>query len=135
MTRRRGLTLLELLVGFALLGVLGALVTSIVLSATRAALRVRERAERSATLRTATLALVRELDGLAPAEVRVAGDTLRYRARRGEGLACLVDGTGVTLALGGYLGWRRPQPGRDSVAVHSRDDGAWHSAALTAAAV
>jgi hypothetical protein len=131
---RRGLGLAELVVGLALLGVVGMLVTSLVLAATRAAFRVRERAARTATLRTAALAVTRELEGLAVAEVRVAGDTLRYRARRGEGVACLVDGAGVTLALDGWRGWRRPQPGRDSLAVLARGTGTWEVAAITATA-
>ena len=130
--RRSGLGLAELIVALALLGVVGSLLVSLVVAATRAAVRVRERATRTATLRTAALVVTHELGGLAAAAVRLAGDTLRYRARRGEGVACLVDGAGLTLALDGYRGWRRPQAGRDSVAVLARDEGTWHTAAVTA---
>jgi type II secretory pathway pseudopilin PulG len=132
--RRRGLGLAEVLVGVALLGVIGALAARLVSGATRAAVRVRERSARSATLRTAALAVTREVQELAAGEVRVAGDTLRYRARRGEGVACAVSGTRVSVARASYRGWREPQPGRDSLALLDRDTGAWTIAAVAAVA-
>ena len=70
---------------------------SLVAVTTRGVVRVRERSTRSATLRSAALALTRDVQGLATRELRVVGDTLRYRARRGEGVACAIDGTGVAL--------------------------------------
>lgn len=131
---RRGLGLVELLVGVALLGVVGAMVARLVAVTARAAVRVRERSARSVTLRTAALAVSREVQGLAVGEVRVAGDTLRYRARRGEGVACAVSATRVWVARASYRGWRDPQPGRDSLALLHRDTGVWTMSAVTAAA-
>jgi type II secretory pathway pseudopilin PulG len=131
---RRGLGLVELLVGVALLGVVGAMVARLVSTTTRAAVRVRERAARSAVLRTAALSVSREVQGLAVGEVRVVGDTLRYRARRGEGVACAVGGMRVSVSRASYRGWRDPQPGRDSLAVLDRDTGVWTTSAVTAAA-
>lgn len=131
---RRGLGLVELLVGVALLGVVGAMVARLVSVTTRAAVRVRERSARSATLRTASLAVARDVQGLAVGEVRVTGDTLRYRARRGAGVACAVSGTRVSVGRASYRGWRDPQPGRDSLDLLDRDTGAWTTSAVTAAA-
>ncbi len=131
---RRGVGLAELLVGVALLGVVGAMVARLVTVTTRSAVRVRERAARSATLRTAALAVSRDVQGLAVGEVRLAGDTLRYRARRGEGVACAVRGAAVSVARASYRGWREPQPGRDSLALLDRDTGVWTLSAVTAAA-
>ncbi|HEX5818630.1 MAG TPA: hypothetical protein VFY20_07120 [Gemmatimonadales bacterium] len=129
---RRGLGLVELLVGLALLGLVGALVARIAAVTTRSAVRVRERSARSATLRSAALAISRELQGVAAGEVRVAGDTLRYRARRGEGVACVIGGAGVSMGRAGFRGWRQPQAGRDSLAVLDRDTGTWHVGAVAA---
>jgi hypothetical protein len=131
-TTRRGLGLVELLVGLALLGVVGAMVARIVAVTTRSTIRVRDRSARSATLRSVALALGRDVQGLGADEVRVAGDTLRYRARRGEGAACLVAGTGVAVRRAGFRAWRLPQPGRDSLAVLDRDTGTWHVASIAA---
>ncbi|MFL5506528.1 MAG: hypothetical protein ACJ8AU_06570, partial [Gemmatimonadales bacterium] len=72
--------------------------------------------------------------GLATRELRVVGDTLRYRARRGEGVACSIDGTGVALARTSYHGWRLPQPGRDSLAVLDRGTGTWIVAGISTVA-
>jgi len=130
---RRGLGLVELLVGLALLGVVSAMVTRLVSVTTRSAVRVRERSVRSATLRTALLAVAREVQGLASGEVRLAGDTLRYRSRRGQGAACAVSATRVAVARASYRGWRDPQPGRDSLALLDRDTGVWITSAVTAA--
>jgi type II secretory pathway pseudopilin PulG len=129
---RRGLGLVELLVGLALLGIVGALVARIVAVTTRSAVRVRERSTRSATLRSAALTVARELQGLGTAEVRIAGDTLRYRARRGDGVACMIDGAGVAMGRAGFRGWRQPQAGRDSLAVLDRDVGTWQVGAIAA---
>ena len=131
---RRGLSLVELLVGIALLGVVSAMVARLVAVTTRGVVRVRERSTRSATLRSAALALTRDVQGLATRELRVVGDTLRYRARRGEGVACAIDGTGVALTRASYHGWRLPQPGRDSLAVLDRDTGAWIVAGISTVA-
>jgi type II secretory pathway pseudopilin PulG len=129
---RRGLGLVELMVGLALLGIVGALVARIVAVTTRSAVRVRERSARSATLRSAALAVAREVRGLGPGEVRIAADTLRYRARRGDGVACVISGAGVSLGRAGFRGWRQPQAGRDSLAVLDRDTGTWHVGAIAA---
>ena len=127
---RRGLGLAELLVGLALLGLVGAMLARLVAVTTRSAVRVRDRSARSATLRSAALAVAREVQGLGTSEVLVLGDTLRYRARRGEGAACAVGGAGVSLERAGFRVWRLPQPGRDSLAVLDRDSGIWQVGAV-----
>lgn len=131
---RRGLGLVELLLGLALLGVVSAMVARLVTVATRSAVRVRERSSRSATLRSAALAVTRDVQGLGVSEATVAGDTLRYRARRGDAVACAIGGTAVSLRRAGFRGWRLPQPGRDSLAALDRDTGTWQVGAITAVA-
>lgn len=126
---RRGVVLAELLVGLVLLGLLAAACARWLDAAWVQAAGVRATAERGATRRTVTGLGWRELDGLAPADVRLRGDTLRYRARRGAGVACAVGAMEVILAVSTLEGWRRPVAGRDSVLLPD-GAGAWHAAAL-----
>lgn len=126
---RRGVVLVELLVGLVLLGLLAAACARWLDAAWMQAGGMRAVAERAAARRTVTGLGWRELDGLAPAEVRLLGDTLRYRARRGAGLACAAGAMQVTLARSTLEGWRLPVPGRDSVLLPD-SAGGWHAAAL-----
>jgi prepilin-type N-terminal cleavage/methylation domain-containing protein len=128
---RRGLTLVELLVGLLLLGVVAAGCARWVLATASVAHRARARAERGATLRTVGALVARELGGVATDALVLAGDTLRYRARRGHGPACELAPSHLTLVRAAYRGWRWPAAGRDSVRVPV-DSAAWRALALRA---
>jgi prepilin-type N-terminal cleavage/methylation domain-containing protein len=129
---RRGFTLAELLVGVVLLGVVGAALAGLLAGMLRTGVRVRERAARTATLRAVSQVVARETAGLPADAVRLSADTLRYRARRGGGVACGATAGTLAVREATRRGWRTPQAGRDSVLVH--DGTTWTALAITGVA-
>ena len=136
----RGFSLVELLVSMALLGVVAGSVTTAALSAVRTADRSRERARQESMLREVAAVVEREVGDVSPA-LDVGGfaaESLTYRAGRGSGVTCGVEGGAVVLRDAAYRAWRLPDPARDSLLVFLTGDSrsgpaAWVATPLLAA--
>ena len=115
--RRGGFTFVELLVSMVLLGVVTGSVTAAAISAVRAADRSRERARQEGQLREAAAVVERELADVSPVrDLAVAtAESVTYRAGRGSGFTCGVEGGGIVLRDADYRAWRLPDPARDSL--------------------
>jgi prepilin-type N-terminal cleavage/methylation domain-containing protein len=120
----RGFSLVELLVCMVLLGIVTGSVTSAAISAVRTADRSRERARQEGMLREVAAVVERELGDVAPArDVGVAeADSIRYRAPRGSGYTCGVEGGAIVVRDADYRAWRLPDPARDSLLLLVPDD-------------
>lgn len=127
--KRRGFTLVELLVGLVLAGVIATLLTRLMLGQGRLALHFFARASALESITQAHDWLTAELEpggAIAGSSdlLAIAGDSLVYRAWRGEGLGCLVAPGEVRVLRERLVGWRTPQPGRDSLALLIPEDSA-----------
>jgi len=141
LTARRGFTLLELLIALILLGVIGAAVGRALISQRRAAMAMLDHEQDQRILDQAAGWIGAELADLGRADaiadlLRVADDSLSYRAFRSVGLACLVAPGEVRIRLDLLSQWRMPQPGRDSLQLFlGRDSfpggGGWTGAPIT----
>jgi len=120
---RHGFALAELLVAVVLAGIVASAAVGVTASVQRHAQRVVERAALEGTLLQAARVVNLEWSTLAfdsaTADLVVSGDTIRYRAFRGLGVACSLDPAGVILDR--RTGWirqlRDPIDGRDSLAL------------------
>jgi prepilin-type N-terminal cleavage/methylation domain-containing protein len=123
-TTKRGFTLVELLVSMVLLGVVTGSITSAAISAVRTADRSRERARQEGMLREVAAVVERELGDVATAHDigAAAADSIRYRAGRGSGYTCGVEGGAVVVRDADYRAWRLPDPARDSLLILLADD-------------
>ncbi len=136
----RGFSLVELLVSMVLLGVVTGSVTSAALSAVRTADRSRERARQEGMLREVAAVVERELGDVAPARDigGFAAESVTYRAGRGSGYTCGVEGGAVVVRDADYRAWRLPDAARDSLLVllpgdSARRTGTWVVTPLLAA--
>lgn len=113
----RGFTLVELLVGIVLLAVVTGSVTSVALSAVRTADRSRERARQESVLREVAAVVEREIGDVAPSRDigGFAAESVTYRAGRGSGYTCGIEGGAVVMRDADYRAWRLPDPARDSL--------------------
>ena len=120
---RAGVALLDLLLALVLFGLVGTVLCHSLLQQTRATRSVLDRVAAGLTLDQAGAFFTAELEGLGhagPDLLRLATDSLSYRAFRGTGLACEVDPVRVVASLSGV---RQPKPGRDSLLLFvARDD-------------
>jgi len=121
---RRGVTLVELVLAMGLLAVLGAVTLRAMLTLSRHATAVSEHAAVQAGVRTGMLLLqteLRELGGSAggpPDLLRIAPDSLTYRATRGHGLVCAVSVAQLRILNTPefpFRALRAISPGRDSL--------------------
>lgn len=121
---RRGFSLIEMLVSVLLLGMVSGSIASLVLSAVRTAERSRERARQEGTLRELAAVVEREVRDVAAARDigGFSAESVTYRAGRGSGYTCGVEGGGVVVRDADYRAWRLPDPVRDSVLVLLPDD-------------
>jgi prepilin-type N-terminal cleavage/methylation domain-containing protein len=100
---RRGVSLVELVIAVALLALLGGVVLRALLVQGRHAVTVSERAAMQAGVRTGMLVVQAELRELGedpggpPDLVRIAADSVTFRAPRGFGLTCAVSATQVRI--------------------------------------
>ena len=138
----RGFSLVELLVSLVLLGVVTGSVASAGLSAVRTADRSRERARQESMLREVAAVVEREVGDVSPSRDigGFAAESVTYRAGRGSGYTCGVEGTAVVLRDANYRAWRLPDAARDSLLVLLPDDSlagpaAWVITPLLAAPV
>jgi len=115
----RGFTVVELLVSMVLLGVVAGSVTTAALSAVRTADRSGERARQEGMLREVAAVIEREIGDVAPARDvgGFAAESVTYRAGRGSGYTCGVEGGLVVVRDADYRAWRLPDPARDSLLV------------------
>ena len=136
----RGFTLVELLVSMVLLAVVTGSVTAAALSAVRSADRSRERARQEGMLREVAAVIERELGDVAPGrDVGSFGaDSVTYRAGRGSGSTCGVEGGAIVVRDADFRAWRLPDPARDSLLLLLPGDSAgpssWVIAPLLATA-
>jgi len=117
---RRGVTLVELLVGLILFGLIGGVMLHATLAFERTVRAHLSRLGAENALDTAIGFLGSELAALGRDTtgsdlVQQAAESLSYRAERGTGLACQVTAGAVLLEIGRYVGTRFPQSGRDSL--------------------
>jgi len=118
-TTERGFTLVELLVSLVLLVAVTGSITAAAMSAVRSADRSRERARQEGMLREVAAVVERELGGVAPRRDigSFAADSITYRAGRGSGFTCGVEGAAVVVRDADYRAWRLPDAARDSLLV------------------
>jgi len=130
---RRGVSLVELVVAMAILGLLGAAVLRAALAETRHAVAVAEAVGVEGGARTGLLlaeAELRELggDAFAPADlIRFDDDSVTYRAARGQGITCGVAPAQVRIldtAPYPFSGLRAVAAGRDSLLLFVEGDSA-----------
>lgn len=131
-----GLSLVELLVSVTLLGIVGGGLTSAVLSAVRTADRSRERARQQGVVREVAGILDREVGSLAVIDIgSLAAESVSYRAARGSGYTCGIEGTAAILRDSDFRAWRLPDADRDSVLLFIPDSAAgaqWIAAPILA---
>lgn len=146
MKSQRGFTLVELVVGLIIMGLVGAALARVFISQQRLTVAQVEQASMQANVRTGTLILANELRELATG---VSGGTdikafsatsLTYRAMRSLALACRVTATRVYLRATPIFGARAITAGRDSMllfvehAPSDPDDDEWVSLPITGVA-
>lgn len=120
---RGGFTLIEILIGLALLSLAGGVVVRIGLGAERSVRLTQAAAHTERSFDTALDFLESELadagtDGSGTDLIRLGQDSLTWRTTRGVGLACQVTATEVRLLQHQWSGSRLPQPGRDSLMLY-----------------
>src|SRR4051812_13090020 len=116
----RGFTLPELLVALVLLGLIGGVLSSLMLRHERLAAEETARASLQANLRAGMTLLSTDLHETTGTSaggdfIQLASDSVTYRAMRGLGFACGLSGTRVEVRSNPYFGLRQPQPLRDSL--------------------
>ncbi len=117
---RRGLTLLEVLVGLVLLGLLGLVLSRSSLRLARATTALLARSAAQQTMEESGAWLLSELSQVGHGDLRqTAADRVRYRGFRGAGLACRVTADEILLPVDRWSAWRDPQPGRDSLLLYT----------------
>jgi prepilin-type N-terminal cleavage/methylation domain-containing protein len=125
---RRGFSLVEMLVGIILLGIVGLIALQTLLHLNWSATAAGERGALQASLRGGALYLLGELRELGgtpgdPDIIAFAPESLTYRAMRGAGVACTITGGSVGIETASLTGYRAPQAGRDSLLLHQENDG------------
>lgn len=143
MTRVRGFTLVELIMGLIIMGMVATVLARVFLSQQRLTVAQVEQASLQANVRTGMLILANELKELA-AGVSGGSDiksfsstTLSYRAMRSFALACRIGLASVRVRKSVIFGARPITPGRDSMLVFlersptTASDDEWIALAIT----
>ena len=122
-TARRGFTLVELLIGIILVGIVGAALTRTLMNM--------QRGSRAQTARVALQGNVRAGITLLPSELRevsvedivaFGADNITYRASRTASVACLVTPVAVVLRADLTYGYRGIEAGRDELLIFFDND-------------
>ncbi|MFZ5625017.1 MAG: PilW family protein [Gemmatimonadota bacterium] len=121
--RRAGFTLVEVMVGLVILGLVVALLYRSVISSQRVSQAQVERAAMQANIRAAAFIVPAELYEVAAGPgsttdiLAMSPTAITYRAMRGLGVICQVAGNEVRVQRdqGRWFALRQPQAGRDSV--------------------
>lgn len=136
--RGTGVTLVELLVALVLLGLVGGLLTLLLLRTERGTRAHEERAALHEAFDAGLGYATSELATLAPGDLLQAGpDSLRYRATRAAGFACAIAPDQIRVAAWSLPPGRALQPGRDSLLLAPAGDdplpaeSAWAALPLT----
>jgi len=144
--RRRGLSLLELVVALLLLGMVGSGVTAIVATSLRSVRRQAGRARIQASLRTAVTIVASELRELGSGTssgdlIAMEPQAITYRAKRSTAFLCRKPAPRVpeiTVWSDPVYGLRPLEAGRDSILVFAEndprtsEDNEWHHAMIVA---
>lgn len=128
---RRGVTLLELLLVVTLLGLLGVMVSAVVVGASRVAARHVGALALDRTTHVATVFLQHELRDARWDDVAVAMASVRLSRPVGDGVACDAGGTSLWLRRDGWRGDRAPEVGRDRVHLLTNGREDWRAIALS----
>lgn len=129
MTRKRGTTLVEVLVALVLVFLVLAAARRVVEAGRRSAARILEAAEALETERILRWVVREEVRAARPGvDWSVDGDSLPLRAFRGVARVCAHPGNGRLLVH--WRGMRAPDPRKDSVLLLARS-GAWTGHRLT----
>jgi hypothetical protein len=131
---RRGLTLVELLLGLVLLGLFGIAATGTLVTASRASVRA-IRGLAVGRIMVSTGALLREELGSSDSgEVRIAAATaVDFRRTVGAAAVCEVRGSQVLLRTSDWVGTRDSEAGRDeAVLLTDVPSGRWSVVPITA---
>lgn len=121
MRRRAGFTLVELLMGLIIMGIVAAALTRVFLSQQRLTVTQVEQASMQANVRTGTLILANELREIGNNvtggnDIKTFTSTsLTYRAMRSVALACGITSGGVRIRQNPIYGARPITAGRDSM--------------------
>ncbi|MFN8652119.1 MAG: prepilin-type N-terminal cleavage/methylation domain-containing protein [Gemmatimonadales bacterium] len=138
MSRRTGFTLVELLMGLIIMGIVSLALTRVFLSQQRLTVTQVEQASMQANVRTGTLILANELREIGNNvtggnDIKSFGPTsLTYRAMRSVALACGVTAGGVRIRQTPIYGARPITAGRDSMllfvehSVGTTSDDEWY---------
>lgn len=120
LTASRGLTLLELLLGLSLCGMIGTLLVRSSLQLTRAVAQLQQRGTALSALDQGSAWLAAELGDVAPGDLRrMTAESFSYRGLRVAGLGCEVTATDVRFLPQARAGGRDPQPGRDTLLLYT----------------
>lgn len=139
---RRGLTLVECLIGVTMSGVLLGAMCAVLVAGQHAAIALAASLDARGNAEAAGSVLAGELRVLAPGElIALTESSVTIRALRGAGTACAVDPSGgsVTLHQPTWSGLRAIDPTRDSMRLYAErdpdrsDDDAWILAGIASA--
>lgn len=112
---RRGISLVELMLGITLLGLFGVGVTAVVRGASRSTVRAVTALSSERTLLGANALMRHELRDAAWTSVTLASDRLEYPRRVGDGVVCDAVAGAVRVAVADWSGERMPDPTRDRI--------------------
>jgi prepilin-type N-terminal cleavage/methylation domain-containing protein len=130
---RRGFTLVELLLGLIVLGILAGTVTAVVHGAARVSARALQSLLARRTVGSLQGFLQQELRDAVESDVTVLAPTRVALPRPiGDAMVCAAGGMVVLVPDSGWSGSRRPEPGRDEawLLIDPLTD-AWQTAAIT----
>lgn len=134
--RRRGYTLVEILIALVIMLVVAGAMHRLLLSTQRLTRLQARQFELQSALRAGALVVANELRELGARDLlRLAPAAVTYRAMRGVGFLCQTPtATALRVARQGFTGHRDPQPGRDTVYVFlaaAETTGVWQPLAIT----
>jgi prepilin-type N-terminal cleavage/methylation domain-containing protein len=147
MSRRRGFTLIEIMLALTLMLIVSGAIYRLIVSSQRISRNQTERMGLQSNVRIGSLAVLSDLreintvtaGSLAENDIlAMAANSITYRGGRGTGFICVAPtATQVRLARNTFFGYRDPIPGRDSLYVfidgdpNTEADDAWLSAPIT----
>ncbi len=132
MRSRQGVTLLELLLAITLLGLFGAMVTSVLVAASRIAARATAQLALERTAQTLQAFLGQELRDGEWAELGLSAAAIALSRRVGSGEPCGAGVGTLLLRRAQWNGDRAPEAARDQIAVLADPSSAWDDAPLLA---
>jgi prepilin-type N-terminal cleavage/methylation domain-containing protein len=131
---RRGMTLIELLIGMVLLAMFGVAVTSTLITTTRSTLRALRGLAISRTIVSTGDLLREELGSSDTGEVRLIGPAaIAFRRTVGMAVVCEALGSVLRLPSSEWVGVRQPEAGRDDAMVLGEvASGSWSAVPIVA---